>query len=267
MEGTLIIKARSAKLIRDTEFMGKMDPYCVIKVGNTTEKTKVKEDAGKTPVWEETFKIPAFVGDIVTFEVWDKETIKKDDIIGSGQLSISQLHVNNPNEFEQDIFYEKKKAGVVLFDIEFVPAPVKEVKPGDSPEEKKETDKEAVEKLQAELEKLWVVIEEEREKNKPVENRKKKDFSALKNSIAEVRSGIRQNKDDLAQYDQDLQETIDKFKLFLDKQKEAKKYLEGEHGELTTLSIIFLRKRNFKSNRNNYFEWSFTNKPDRWASQ
>lgn len=33
MSGTLIIKALSAKLTRDTETFGKMDPFCVIKVG------------------------------------------------------------------------------------------------------------------------------------------------------------------------------------------------------------------------------------------
>lgn len=32
--GTLIIKPISGKLTRDTEFMGKMDPYCVCKIGS-----------------------------------------------------------------------------------------------------------------------------------------------------------------------------------------------------------------------------------------
>lgn len=238
MQGTLIIKARSAKLIRDTELMGKMDPYCVIKVGSASQKTKVKDDAGKTPVWEETFKFKANVGDIVAFEVWDKETIKKDDIIGSGQFSISQLHVNNQNEFEQDIFYEKKKAGMVVFEIEFVPDPVEELKPGENKqsEEKKETDQEAIVKMQEELDKLWENIEEQREKNKPADNRKKKDFSALNNSITQVRKDIMRSKEDIAKFDQDLQGIIDKFRLYLEEQKQAKKLLEGEHSELGLLS-------------------------------
>lgn len=33
MSGTLIIKPLNAKLTRDTETWGKMDPFCLVKVG------------------------------------------------------------------------------------------------------------------------------------------------------------------------------------------------------------------------------------------
>lgn len=33
MSGTLLIKPLSAKLTRDTETFGKMDPYCLIRLG------------------------------------------------------------------------------------------------------------------------------------------------------------------------------------------------------------------------------------------
>ena len=241
MQGTFVIKARSAKLTHDTELMGKMDPYVVIKIGEVTQKTKVHEDGGKTPKWEETFKFPSKIGDIVNFEIWDKEKIKKDDFVGSGSFSISQLHVSNKNEFDQDIFYEKKKAGEVLFEIEFIPDPPK--KEG-SPEEQhvveemKETDQDAIIKLQTELDKLWEAIEEEREKNKPADQKKKKDFSALHNAIGQTKNEISRNKEELARYDQELQGIIDKFKGFLDEQKAAKRYLEGEHSILGTLSTF-----------------------------
>lgn len=32
--GTLIVKPLKAKLTRDTEFLGKMDPYCKVLLGN-----------------------------------------------------------------------------------------------------------------------------------------------------------------------------------------------------------------------------------------
>lgn len=32
--GTLCIKPIKAKLTRDTEFLGKMDPYCKVKLGS-----------------------------------------------------------------------------------------------------------------------------------------------------------------------------------------------------------------------------------------
>lgn len=241
MQGTFIIKAKSAKLTRDTELMGKMDPYCVIKIGSTTQKTQVKEDAGKVPVWEETFKFKTQVGEIVHFEVWDKEKIKKDDLVGSGSFSITQLHVNNKNEFDQEIFYEKKKAGEVYLEIEFISDPIKELqenKGNVTAEEIKETDHDAIVKLQEELAKIWVGIEEEREKAKPVDMTKKKDFSVLQNSINQARNETMKTKDELSRFDTDLQGVIDKFRIFLDEQKQAKKYLEGEHGELGILSLL-----------------------------
>lgn len=45
--GTLVVKPLNAKLSRDTEFMGKMDPYCVVKLGNETRKTREHTDAGR----------------------------------------------------------------------------------------------------------------------------------------------------------------------------------------------------------------------------
>jgi septal ring factor EnvC (AmiA/AmiB activator) len=134
-------------------------------------------------------------------------------------------------------------------------------------EEKKETDGEAIEKLQAELDKCWEVIEEEREKNQPVDQKKRKDFSALKNSINQTRTDIMRSKDELERFDKDLQEIIGKFKGFLDEQKAAKRYLEGENSALNTLSFLFriLIFNNFL--RNHCFtRYSFC-EHCRWRSQ
>lgn len=44
--GQIIIKPLEAKLTRDTEFLGSMDPFCKIRLGGQTEKTKAHNDAG-----------------------------------------------------------------------------------------------------------------------------------------------------------------------------------------------------------------------------
>ena len=49
VRGNLTIKPLCATLIRDTEFMGKMDPFCVFTVGDKTFKSPVDQDAGKNP--------------------------------------------------------------------------------------------------------------------------------------------------------------------------------------------------------------------------
>lgn len=49
---------KEAKLTRDTEFFGKMDPFCKIEVNGKAYKTKVHNGGGKTPKWGDEFEVP-----------------------------------------------------------------------------------------------------------------------------------------------------------------------------------------------------------------
>jgi hypothetical protein len=51
VRGNLTIKPLTAVLTRDTEFLGKMDPYCVFTVGSKTFKSPVDSDSGTNPQW------------------------------------------------------------------------------------------------------------------------------------------------------------------------------------------------------------------------
>jgi Ca2+-dependent lipid-binding protein len=51
--GKLIIKVKEGRLFRDTETFGKMDPYCVISVKDKTFKTRVHQNGGKNPKWND----------------------------------------------------------------------------------------------------------------------------------------------------------------------------------------------------------------------
>ena len=53
--GKLSLTIIEARLERDTEMFGKMDPYAVIKYRQETFRTKEHTDGGKTPTWNETF--------------------------------------------------------------------------------------------------------------------------------------------------------------------------------------------------------------------
>ena len=51
--GTLLLSVVEAKLTRNTEMFGKMDPFVKIQIGGVTYTTKVMDNAGKTPVWNQ----------------------------------------------------------------------------------------------------------------------------------------------------------------------------------------------------------------------
>lgn len=58
MAGALNFQIVDAELYRDTEVISKMDPYVIIRYGGRDVKTSTKNEAGKRPVWNETFTIP-----------------------------------------------------------------------------------------------------------------------------------------------------------------------------------------------------------------
>ena len=70
-------------MIRDTEAVGKMDPFVELRLEEDIYKTSIKDEAGKTPVWNEEFffnlKRPSSKLVIV---VKDKD-VTTDDLIGT----------------------------------------------------------------------------------------------------------------------------------------------------------------------------------------
>jgi hypothetical protein len=56
-KGILTVKVKEGKLIRDTEYMGTMDPYCTITFKEQKYKTKVNDNGGKTPKWTDEFQL------------------------------------------------------------------------------------------------------------------------------------------------------------------------------------------------------------------
>ena len=77
------IKIAEAALTRDTEWVGKMDPYIILKIsGNQVHKTATKDDAGKEPVWNEevqTIEVKN-LGNSVEFIVFDEDNFSSDEI-------------------------------------------------------------------------------------------------------------------------------------------------------------------------------------------
>lgn len=72
-----------ARLTRDTEFFGKMDPFAVCEYRQQKFKTKVKQNAGKTPVWNEMFTIDVkYIGDDMYIKVFD-EDVTENEAIGA----------------------------------------------------------------------------------------------------------------------------------------------------------------------------------------
>lgn len=107
----------SANLTRDTETFGKMDPFTVLKYNGHEFKTTVKDSAGKTPVWNESFRIPLGQGyetKLLEFSVWDEDTLSN-DLVGEASVPIKDLKLSTLTQVEYTISYKGKAAGKITF--------------------------------------------------------------------------------------------------------------------------------------------------------
>lgn len=56
----LHVRIVSARNLADTQMFGTQDPYCKIKVGKTKFKTRVHDNGGRSPTWNEKFVFPVY---------------------------------------------------------------------------------------------------------------------------------------------------------------------------------------------------------------
>ena len=100
-KGTLDIKAISANLKYDHDWFGKQDPYCIITIGANKQKTNVAVSQGKSPKWEESLTFDVRGERSIQVEVWDYDSLKWDELIGSCVVNISEIEtkMGHVNEF------------------------------------------------------------------------------------------------------------------------------------------------------------------------
>lgn len=118
MAGRLVIRPLGAKLTHDTDFFTKMDPYCVVRLGHSSQKTAVAKSAGKLPVWRDELVFREITVSEVVFEVWDRDTATADDLVGEARLDLRKL----PSEIQEGwlkLNYRGRSAGKLHVSIEF----------------------------------------------------------------------------------------------------------------------------------------------------
>ena len=123
--GRLTITFVEAKLTRDTELVGKMDPYVVLKYREQVLKTKTNKNGGKNPSWNEELELDVkYVGDDCSMTVMDWELLGKDKIIGSADfVKISSFIINGAGIDDWwAIGHKGKKCGEVRIKCVWKPA-------------------------------------------------------------------------------------------------------------------------------------------------
>ena len=118
MFGTLIVSIIEAKLTRNTELLGKMDPFVIMQVRDYVIRTKVKNSAGKNPVWNETFCFRLNEDEIIKFDIWDDEALKDNVFVGNGSFKVNGFREKKKTSFP--VFYQGGNIGNIFMELEFV---------------------------------------------------------------------------------------------------------------------------------------------------
>ena len=92
LSGRLALTVVEAKLLRDCETFGSMDPFVEIKLRDMTVKTETHKSGGKTPKWNQEFSFDVQDGsEEMKFTVFDYEKMKSHDVVCEGTIKMSQL--------------------------------------------------------------------------------------------------------------------------------------------------------------------------------
>lgn len=90
--GVLTVRIVEGRGLRDADALGRQDPYAVFTLQGECrsfqKKTKVHDDGGTTPVWDETFSFDVVDHHNLQLEVFDKDLINADDLIGRTNISL-----------------------------------------------------------------------------------------------------------------------------------------------------------------------------------
>lgn len=90
--GKVIVTLKSAHNLNDKAWIGKSDPYCVVKVADAEISTHHVKNAGDHCDWSESFAFNnVSPSDFIEFHVYDKNRLMKDAHMGEGTLSLRQV--------------------------------------------------------------------------------------------------------------------------------------------------------------------------------
>ncbi|CCH43572.1 hypothetical protein BN7_3125 [Wickerhamomyces ciferrii] len=124
--GTLIIVVSRARDLPNRRKMEKQSPYCLLRISNLTDKTKVDIRGGQNPRWDSEFRfnITPEVQPILKLSVLD-ETKKAPVLVSEGEVDFTPVFYSSVKE-GFDLWHQlkagHKDAGEIYLEMTFYPA-------------------------------------------------------------------------------------------------------------------------------------------------
>ncbi|KAF6261324.1 C2 domain-containing protein [Scenedesmus sp. NREL 46B-D3] len=89
---TLDVRLDYADGIKDTQALGKQDPYCVVQVGPSSSRCRTCTDGGTKPVWNETLRFNGVdYANEAIITIKNENVMQTDDVIGTARVSLQRV--------------------------------------------------------------------------------------------------------------------------------------------------------------------------------
>ncbi|KXZ54157.1 hypothetical protein GPECTOR_5g255 [Gonium pectorale] len=120
--GVMSITLEYAKDLKDGDWFGKQDPYCIIRVGGQTFRTRTATDGGRNPVWNQTFQFNVINENDVELDIKD-EDVGRDDHIGSATFSLAKAREAGTDRINVPVLSKKsrKQHGFIAVALSWAP--------------------------------------------------------------------------------------------------------------------------------------------------
>lgn len=121
--GVMSVTLSYAKGLKDGDWFGRQDPYCKIRCGGQQMRTRTAVDGGRNPVWNETFSFNIINENALQVEVYDEDTLSRDDFLGSCSISFARARALGADTMEAPVIskHSHKQRGFVSVTLKWMP--------------------------------------------------------------------------------------------------------------------------------------------------
>jgi len=119
--GTVTFRPIEARLNKDKDFIGKMDPYCKFKIGFHRGKTSVATGQGMNPHWNEAIVLKTKNHGHAKVKVKDRDRLTFNDRLGSAKIPLDSLYQAGRSSQWIPLTKGDKVTGEILVEMEYLP--------------------------------------------------------------------------------------------------------------------------------------------------
>ena len=99
------------------EFLWPLNPYIIMRNGNSYSMFEPHFGGGRFPFWTQVISIVADPKEPLIFEIWNKDMLTKDDLLGTASFKLEQLFPTNQFDKNIDLFLKGKHTGTLQVSI------------------------------------------------------------------------------------------------------------------------------------------------------